>query len=238
MLGRVALIPIAASFGLVSLYFLTLKAPQNLELKFPSNLEDLRSIAANLEQFQLSNPGYVLLLFSAAYIFKQTFAVPGSVFLNILAGALFGVWQGFLLCCLLTACGASQCYLLARMVGADTAQHYFPDKIASFKAKLEENRDQLLFFLLFLRLFPMSPNWALNMASGVLGVPLHLFFISVFFGLMPYNYLCVTSGAILSELNDISQIMSWTNFGRCLLAACITLLPSIYMKLRQKQKRN
>ena len=80
-------------------------------------------------------------------IFFQTFAVPGSVFLNILAGALFGVWQGFLLCCLLTACGASQCYLLARMVGADTAQHYFPDKIASFKAKLEENRVNIYFWL-------------------------------------------------------------------------------------------
>ena len=66
--------------------------------------------------------------------------MPGSVFLNILAGALYGVWQGFLMCCLLTACGASQCYLLARLVGANTAQHYFPEKIASFKAKLDENR--------------------------------------------------------------------------------------------------
>jgi len=236
MLSRVAVIPVSAGLGLAVLYFLTLQAPQNLELKFPSNLEDLRKIASNLGQFQVSNPGYVLLLFSSAYIFKQTFAVPGSVFLNILAGALYGVWQGFLMCCLLTACGASQCYLLARLVGANTAQHYFPEKIASFKAKLDENRDQLLFFLLFLRLFPMSPNWALNMASGVLGVPLHLFFVGVFFGLMPYNYMCVTSGAILSELNDISEIMSWTNFGRCLLAAVLSILPSIFMKYRSKSR--
>jgi hypothetical protein len=27
---------------------------------------------------------YVLILFSSAYLFKQTFAVPGSVFLNVL----------------------------------------------------------------------------------------------------------------------------------------------------------
>ena len=45
------------------------------------------------------------------------------------------------------------------------------------------------------------------------GVPLHLFFLSVFFGLMPYNYICVTSGAILSELQDVSDIMTWTNIG-------------------------
>merc|ERR1712198_97671 len=72
----------------------------------------------------------------------------------------------------------------------------------------------LPFFLLFLRLFPMSPNWALNMASGVLGVPIHLFFISVLVGLMPYNYLCVTSGAILSEINDLGDIVSWSNMAR------------------------
>ena len=44
----------------------------------------------------------------------QTFAVPGSVFLNVLAGAIFGSYSGFMLCCLLAACGASLCYFLAR----------------------------------------------------------------------------------------------------------------------------
>ena len=55
---------------------------------------------------------------------------------------------------------------------------------------------------------------ALNMASGVLGVPIHLFFVSVLIGLMPYNYLCVTSGAILSEINDLADIVSWSNMAR------------------------
>ena len=55
---------------------------------------------------------------------------------------------------------------------------------------------------------------ALNMASGVLGVPIHLFFLSVLIGLMPYNYLCVTSGAILSEINDLADIVSWSNMAR------------------------
>ena len=85
------------------------------------------------------------------------------------AGAVFGTWQGFLLCCLLTATGASLCYLLARLVGAELAEQYCPQRIHTFRLSLEENRDQLPFYLLFLRLFPMSPNWALNMASGVLG---------------------------------------------------------------------
>ena len=46
---------------------------------------------------------------------------------------------------------------------------YVPERVERFRLRLEENRQELPFFLLFLQLFPMSPNWALNMASGVLG---------------------------------------------------------------------
>ena len=133
-----------------------------------------------------------------------------------------------------------------RLVGERAVAAWFPEKLESFKLRLEENKASLPFFLLFLRLFPMSPNWyetdrrkllvllffeysnrnqgngilfsfsprALNMASGVLGVPIHLFFFSVLFGLMPYNYLCVTSGAILSEINDLGDVVSWSNMAR------------------------
>ena len=36
---------------------------------------------------------------------------------------------------------------------------------------MSANENRLPYFLLFLRLFPCSPNWAINMCSGVLGVP-------------------------------------------------------------------
>lgn len=48
--------------------------------------------------------------------------------------------------------------------------------------QVKENHDSLFFFLLFLRLFPMSPNWFLNMSSPVLEVPLVQFFFSVLIG--------------------------------------------------------
>ena len=44
----------------------------------------------------------VFLLFGSAYLFKQTFAIPGSVFLNLLAGAIFGLPIGFCLTSVLT----------------------------------------------------------------------------------------------------------------------------------------
>merc|ERR1712013_637947 len=165
-----------------------------------------------------------------------TFAVPGSVFLNVLAGAIFGTHFGFILCSLLTACGASLCYFLARLVGEGALARWFPNQLESFRLKLEENKTELPFFLLFLRLFPMSPNWALNMASGVLGVPLHLFFLSVFFGLMPYNYLCVTSGVLIADIKEVGDILSWSNLGRCATIALAALVPSLIIRARKKAK--
>jgi len=238
MFQKLLLVPLAVIISLALLYTIVLYAPHGGgELSFPSSLEHIRALSAVLNTYNTSHPQYVLLLFSSAYLFKQTFAVPGSVFLNVLAGAIFGSAGGFLLCCILTALGASLCYLLARAVGKEVAMNYFPARVEQFRVKLEENRQELPFFLLFLRLFPMSPNWALNMASGVLGVPLHLFFLSVFFGLMPYNYLCVTSGVLLAEIREVGDILSWANMARCATIAVAALLPTAVLRARRRAKQ-
>lgn len=58
------------------------------ELHFPSDLEDLKSLASLLKQYRRDNFGYVVLLFCSAYLYKQTFAIPGSVFMvSFLQGA-------------------------------------------------------------------------------------------------------------------------------------------------------
>ncbi len=64
-------------------------------------------------------------------------------------------------------------------------------RVESFRKRLKENSDRLAYFLLFLRIFPMSPNWAINVSCGVLRVPVRTFFLTVMVGLMPYNFICV-----------------------------------------------
>lgn len=40
----------------------------------------------------------------------------------------------------------------------------------------------MFFFLLFLRLFPMTPNWFLNLSAPILNIPISQFFFSVLIG--------------------------------------------------------
>ncbi|KAJ7378547.1 Bifunctional glutamate/proline--tRNA ligase [Desmophyllum pertusum] len=157
----------------------TNESNSSYELHFPSDLEGLKSLAGLLKQYRRDNFGYVVLLFCSAYLYKQTFAIPGSVFMNLLAGAIFGIWAGFPLVCFLTGCGATFCYLLSKAFGKVLLLQYFPSRVQALQSKVKENLDGLFFFLLFLRLFPMSPNWFLNMTSPILEVPIMQFFFSV-----------------------------------------------------------
>lgn len=234
--GRSVLwIPVIFVSATFILYNLSVNFPQqsansNSTLMFPSSFEELTSLSEHLRMYKDNHFVYVLTVFCCAYIYKQTFAIPGSVFLNVLAGALFGAWSGFLLTCILSACGATFCYLLSDNFAKSYLIQYFPEKINYFQKKVEENMTGLFFYLLFLRLFPMSPNWFMNMVSPIVGVPASHFFLSVFIGLMPYNFICTQTGSILAEVSSLNDIFSlWTMLQMAVLAF-VALVPSFLIK--------
>jgi uncharacterized membrane protein YdjX (TVP38/TMEM64 family) len=107
---------------------------------------------------------------------------------------------------------------------------YFPERIEKFSTLLEDNATRLPYLLLSLRLFPMSPNWAVNMSCGVLNVPIVTFFLTVLIGLMPYNYICVTTGVILSKLTSISDVFTWTSLLQLTGVATMAVIPAFLMK--------
>ncbi|XP_027035118.1 transmembrane protein 41A-B [Tachysurus fulvidraco] len=203
---------------------------EKLRLRFPSDLEELRDLSELLKFYKQQHTGYVLLLFCSAYLYKQSFAIPGSSFLNMLSGALFGPWYGLLIACTLTTVGSTNCYLLSRTFGKRHVIRFFPEKVAMLQKKVEENRSSLFFFLLFLRFFPMTPNWFLNVTSPILNIPIPMFFFSVLIGLIPYNFICVRTGAILSEITSLDGIFSWGTLLQLLLIACVALLPGAVIR--------
>ncbi|XP_034753761.1 transmembrane protein 41A-B-like [Etheostoma cragini] len=203
-------------------------------LKFPSDLDELRELAEMLKFYKREHHGYVLLLFCSAYLYKQSFAIPGSSFLNMLAGAIFGPWEGLVLACLLTTVGSTFCFLLSSAFGKQHVVQFFPEKVAQLQQKVEDNRSSLFFFLLFLRFFPMTPNWFLNITCPILNISMPIFFFSVFIGLIPYNFICVRTGSILSEISSLDDIFSWGTLTQLLAIALMALLPGALIKQYSK----
>ncbi|XP_076018025.1 transmembrane protein 41A-A [Genypterus blacodes] len=218
--------------------------PENVEtaeeepsrLKFPSDLEELRELAELLQFYKTEHTGYVLLLFCSAYLYKQSFAIPGSSFLNILAGAIFGLHHGLVLACVLTTVGSTTCYLLSQAFGKRYIINLFPDKVSMLQKKVEDNQDCLFFFLLFLRFFPMTPNWFLNMSAPIVNIPITFFFGSVLIGLLPYNFICVQTGVMLSEVSSLDDLFSWERLLQLLAIACVALLPGAIIRHYSQRK--
>jgi uncharacterized membrane protein YdjX (TVP38/TMEM64 family) len=133
----------------------------------------------------------------------QTFAIPGPLILSIVSGALFGRIKGFLLVCVVASIGASGCFLVSSALAKYFIFKFFSSRVLKFKHSIEQNKDNLFFYMLFLRITPLLPNWLINLASPVVGVPYKYFFFATFFGLMPANILHVNMGAQIATMQRI-----------------------------------
>merc|ERR1712150_125922 len=69
--------------------------------------------------------------------------------------------------------------------------------------KIEEQRGNLIFYMLFLRLTPLVPNWAVNLCSPIAGIPISYFFVGTFFGHMPMNFIHIQTGLTIGEVSSV-----------------------------------
>ena len=64
-------------------------------LTLPRSLQQVKSMAHILSSYTQHSYSRVLFAIFSLYIFLQTFSVPGTIFLNVLCGALFGLPVAF-----------------------------------------------------------------------------------------------------------------------------------------------
>ena len=78
----------------------------------------------------------VLLGYCTTYIFMQTFMIPGTIVMSLLAGSLFGAAQGMFLVIFTATTGASCCYFLSKLIGRPLALWMWPDKLRLFTGEV------------------------------------------------------------------------------------------------------
>jgi hypothetical protein len=61
-----------------------------LRPSFPPSLADVQAASSSLQMYTKYNYGLMLLCHMLCFMFLQTFAIPGTIFFNLLGGALFG----------------------------------------------------------------------------------------------------------------------------------------------------
>ncbi|KAK3041568.1 hypothetical protein RJ639_000702 [Escallonia herrerae] len=215
--------------GLLGVY-LTMPASDYSFLKLPRTLEDLQILRDHLESYTSDYTIQVLVGYCMVYIFMQTFMIPGTVFMSLLAGSLFGVLKGVALVVFTATAGASSCYFLSKLIGRPLVFSLWPDKMTFFQAQVAKRREGLLNYMLFLRVTPTLPNTFINVASPIVDVPYHIFFFATVIGLIPATYVTVRAGIALGELRSMGDLYDFQSIATLFLIGLVSVTPTLMRK--------
>eukprot|EP00727_Mastigamoeba_balamuthi_P014766 m51a1_g9915 hypothetical protein (307) ;mRNA; f:134499-135669 len=203
-------------------------APEHrAKLRLPRSVADVQDISQALGHYTDSNFCSVALLFSACYVFLQAFSIPGSVFLSILAGALFDMWVGLGLVLVSATIGASGAYAISYFITHRAVAGMFPGRLKLLQKEVSKHREHIFYYLLFLRITPFLPNWFINLATPILAVPLGPFVAATFLGIFPATFLCVRAGLTLAELQRPSDAVDTRALATMAVLAVLSILPTL-----------
>eukprot|EP00948_MAST-09A_sp_MAST-9A-sp1_P003288 g3288.t1 len=210
----------------------------------PLSMELLFGCASS---YQRLYPGWVRLIYILSYVFLQSFAIPGSSLLSVLAGALFDFWTAQLYICVGSTLGSTICYGLSYKLGTsifsayleepnngepkrDLDNSWFVMGLRNMRSRVELNGQNLIWYMLFLRITPLVPNWFVNVSCPIVGVPLRTYMLGTFFGIMPGNVIHIVSGQALKEMTAPATFTGKQSFALLFVLQFIALAPVLAKK--------
>ncbi|KAL2531161.1 SNARE associated Golgi protein family [Abeliophyllum distichum] len=153
--------------------------------------------------------------------------IPGAVFMSLLAGALFGVFKGVALVVFTATTGASSCYFLSKLIGRPLVFSLWPDKLTFFQNQVAKRRERLLNYMLFLRVTSTLPNTFINVASPIVDVPYHIFFLATFIGIIPAAFVTVRAGIALGDLQSVGDLYDFQSIVTLFLLGVLSVTPTL-----------
>ncbi|XP_028332536.1 transmembrane protein 41B [Gouania willdenowi] len=205
------------------------------KIRIPKDMEDAKALGTVLSKYKDTYYTQVLVAYFATYVFLQTFAIPGSIFLSILSGYLYPFPLALFLVCLCSGLGASFCYMLSYLVGRPVVYKYLTEKAQKWSQQVEKHRNHLINYIIFLRITPFLPNWFINITSPVINVPLGVFFIGTFLGVAPPSFVAINAGTTLYKLTTAGEAVSWNSLAVLGVLAVLSILPVCFQKKLQQK---
>lgn len=171
-------------------------------------LDALRDNRSALLDIVKSNAVAAGAAFIATYATVVALSLPGATIMTLAGGFLFGVPLGASLTVVGATVGATALFLIARSAFGDILRK----KAGPFLGRMAEGFEKNAFnYLLFLRLVPAFPFWAVNLAPALLGMRLLPFVVATGLGIIPGTVVFTAFGAGLGEIFDAGGEVSLKN---------------------------
>ncbi|KAA1084115.1 hypothetical protein PGT21_017935 [Puccinia graminis f. sp. tritici] len=209
-------------------------------LRIPTSFEALKKLNALLQIYKTANYYRVLSSFILIYLFLQAFSLPGSMYLSILAGAMFGVQVALPLVCMCVGTGAMLCYLMSLNLASSLVLHSpsIRSRLDDWKVKLstKTNKLDLFAYLVVIRISPLPPHWVVNLLAPHVGIRLGVFWLTTCLGILPVSLIHTQLGTTLDQMvgpEDLSFLTPKNLTGLALVALGVLVPVLIRWYLRK-----
>lgn len=173
--------------------------------------------------FIANNFTVALVTYMAVYIAAAALSVPGGLFLTVAGGLLFGWQYGGPAAVVSATTGGTLLFLIVKTSFGEV----LAARAGPFVAKLRDGfADNALSYMLFLRLVPIFPFFAINLVPALLGVPLPIFLIGTAIGIIPATMAFSLAGAGLGSVIEAQNEM----YRECLSQATQTCTYAIDLR--------
>ena len=181
------------------------------------------------------------LAFAVGYALMVAVAFPAAALVTVAGGFLFGWLLGGILTVIGATIGAAVIFLAARTAFSDVLRRRAGGAVQRFA---EGFRHDAFAYLLVLRLTPVLPFFAVNIAPAFFGIALSTFVASTFLGIIPGTMVYAFLGSGLDQalaradasdfaLTDLVTLpMTAALFGLCALAVLGLVLKKTFLRRR------
>ena len=184
-------------------------------------LASLKAQQSALQAQVAAEPWLAAGVFFAVYVAVTGLSLPGASLMTLVAGALFGLWQGLLIVSFASTLGALLSMFSSRFLLQDWVQQHFGQRLAGIEAGLARDG---AFYLFALRLVPVFPFFLINLAMGLTKLPARTFWWVSQFGMLPGTLVYVNAGRELGQLDSLGGILSPGLLGAFALLGVFPLL--------------
>ncbi len=204
---------------------------------------NLQYIIANYEhinQFINDNQKMAYTIFFVVYALLVAFSLPLASVLTIGSGIFFEPWTALVLVVTSATFGAGILYWVVEHIITQKQRQFIDGVLQKMKGEMDKN---MLSYLFFLRLTPVFPFWAVNLALAIYPVPFRLYFITTLLGIIPGTYIFITTTSLLRDVlisaeNPSVPTLSTGDFWELIALGGFALLPIILKKIKNWSKKS
>lgn len=189
-------------YGLLVLIAVGLGVVLWFDLHSYISFETLHRHHEQLKAWVADNVVWAAAVYAVIYVTLVALSLPGGAMMTIAGGYLFGILGGTALAATGATLGATIIFIAARNASRDFIRKRAGRTIRRIESGFKEN---MVSYMLFLRLVPVFPFFAINLAMAFLGVPLRLYVLTTFFGIMPGSAVYASVGNGMGALLDIGR---------------------------------